>query len=283
MPVSVISGLAEIAAAYDLFVVDQWGVLHDGQHAPPSAIDALAQLKNAGKTVVLLSNSGKPAAQSHERLKQLGIGPDLYDGVVTSGEDVRRHLDRRPDRFYQTLGSRFFIFAWDADRSLVEGLDYQEVDDPADADFIIAAGTEHPTIDPYRPAIDAAMKCNLPMICANPDLVTVAPTGELKICPGLIAQTYEEMGGTVRWHGKPTRDVYELCFAISGPFARGLGIGDSLLHDIRGAQQSGLDSLFVTGGIHGEHFNGAPQPEIVAAVANEYDTQPTYAIPEFVW
>ena len=175
------------------------------------------------------------------------------------------------------------IFAWDADRSLVDGLDYEEVEDAAAAEFVIAAGTEHATLDPYRPAMEAAVAHDLPMICANPDLVTVAPTGELKICPGLIAQTYEEMGGTVRWHGKPTRDVYELCFAIAGPYGRGLGIGDSLLHDIRGAQQSGLDSLFVTGGIHGEHFDGAPQPELVAAVALKYETLPTYAIPDFVW
>ncbi|MGH7110829.1 MAG: HAD hydrolase-like protein, partial [Stellaceae bacterium] len=43
-------------------------------------------------------------------------------------------------------------------------------------------------------------------------------------------------------------------------------IGDSLRTDIAGAAAAGLDSLFVTGGIHAEEFGaGIPDPERVAA------------------
>ncbi len=283
MSVSKISGMAAIADAYDLFVVDQWGVLHDGTKTHPGAIEALEALKDAGKTVVVLSNSGKPADHSYERLETLGIDRSLYVDVVTSGEDVRRHLDRRPDPFYAGLGRRFFIFAWDPDRSLTEGLDYEEVDRIEDADFVIAAGTDRDPIDAYRTDLEAARALSLPMICANPDLISVQPDGSLKVCPGAIAEAYEDMGGTVRWHGKPTRSIYELCFQVAGPYARGVGIGDSLLHDIKGAENAGLDSVFVVNGIHRDDVGPQATEDELAALAHKHGTAPTFALRYFVW
>jgi len=283
MSLSKISGMAEIADAYDLFVVDQWGVLHDGSKVHPGAVEALQALKDAGKTVVVLSNSGKPAGHSHERMEALGIRRALYDDVVTSGEDVSRHLAGRPDPFYASLGKRFFIFAWDSDRALTEGLDFQEVDRIEDADFVIAAGTDRDGIDAYRAEIEAARARDLPMICANPDLISVQPDGSLKMCPGAIAKAYEEIGGTVRWHGKPTRSIYELCFEIAGDYANGIGVGDSLLHDIKGAENAGLDSVFVINGIHKDDLRPGSSEGELAALANLHDTAPTFALCRFVW
>ncbi len=275
--------MAEIADAYDLFVIDQWGVLHDGSKPHPGAIEALEALKEAGKSVVVLSNSGKPAEHSYERMAALGIERALYDDVVTSGEDVRRHLATRPDAFYQALGRRFFIFAWDSDRTLTEGLGYEEVERAEEADFVIAAGTDRDTIEAYRPELEAARARGLPMICANPDLISVQPDGSLKMCPGVIAQTYETLGGTVRWHGKPTRSIYELCFDLAGDYTKGVGIGDSLVHDIKGAENAGLDSVFVTNGIHRNEVGPDASAADLAALARAHDTAPTFALRFFVW
>jgi len=283
MSLSKIPGMAAIADAYDLFVVDQWGVLHDGSKTHPGAVEALVALKDAGKTVVVLSNSGKPAGHSYERMEALGIDRSLYVDVVTSGEDVRRHMDRRPDPFYAGLGRRFFIFAWDADRSLTEGLDYDEVSRIEDADFVIAAGTDRDPIDAYRAELEAARARDLPMICANPDLISVQPDGSLKMCPGAIAKAYEQMGGTVRWHGKPTRSIYELCFEVAGPYGKGIGVGDSLLHDIKGAENAGLDSVFVVNGIHRDDVGPKATESALVALADRHGTAPTFALCSFVW
>ena len=78
--------LASIADEYDLFLVDQWGVLHDGAKAHPDARDALRALRQAEKRVVLISNSSKRATVSVARLEALGIERDAFDGLVTSGE-----------------------------------------------------------------------------------------------------------------------------------------------------------------------------------------------------
>jgi ribonucleotide monophosphatase NagD (HAD superfamily) len=90
----------------------------------------------------------------------------------------------------------------------------------------------------------------------------------LHLCAGALAQRYEERGGRVRWHGKPHPAIYETCLGLLeiADRARILAIGDSLRTDIAGAAGVGIDSLFVTGGIHAEEFGaGTPDPGRVAA------------------
>ena len=53
-----IARLSALADSFDLFMIDQFGVLHDGVSPYLGAIECLASLKARGKGVVLLSNSG---------------------------------------------------------------------------------------------------------------------------------------------------------------------------------------------------------------------------------
>ena len=71
----------------------------------------------------------------------------------------------------------------------------------------------------------------------EPDLVGQF-TGGRKLarwCAGdALAVHYEGIGGTVRWHGKPYRSVYDSSMALLGiaDRARVLAVGDSLRTDI---------------------------------------------------
>jgi ribonucleotide monophosphatase NagD (HAD superfamily) len=58
MTVPLLPGIAPLAERYDGFILDLWGVLHDGRHPMPGALDALAHLREAGKRIVILSNAG---------------------------------------------------------------------------------------------------------------------------------------------------------------------------------------------------------------------------------
>lgn len=292
MPTRIIDGLGAIAEDYGLFVIDQWGVLHDGVTAHPGAIDAMQRLRalstRTGAGIALLSNSGKRVSASYDRLAALGIGRDLYDLVVTSGEEVHRGLLQRgrpdaTDPFYADLGRRFLGFWWDDDRGILEDCDVEEVDAIDEADFILCSGTDRQTLDAYRPTLARALERGLPMTCANPDRVSVQPDGTLKMCPGAVAEEYERMGGRVRWHGKPQREVYERIRAHFGTTARGLGIGDSLQHDIRGAVDSGLDSLFIAGGIHRDDLSRPLVPAELDALAENRGVTPTHAAEGFRW
>jgi len=283
MTCKIISGLSAIVDDYDLFLVDQWGVLHDGFNVHPGAVEAMENLRAAGKKVIILSNSGKRLQDSYIRMGGMGIKPSFYDHVVTSGEQVYGHLKANNDPFYQQLGKHYYIFTWDeGSKAIADGVGKQEVAHMDDADFVICTGTNQGDLNYYLPLLEKALARNLPLICANPDFVSVQPDGSLSMCPGTVAKAYEDMGGKVRWHGKPTKEVYDFCKNLEPDSTRILGIGDSLKHDIKGANDAGGDSLFVIGGIHGKEASGDEGSQ-VATLAEKHGIMPTYALNKFVW
>lgn len=283
-----IQGLGEIAEGYDLFLLDQWGVLHDGEVPYEGAIDALTQLRALGRPVVILSNSARRTHVGIEKMDAMGIPREYYDHLVTSGEQTWQALYHRNDSFHAGLGRRCLLFSWGDDRGLTGGgIDLEWVDDVSEADFILMAGTNREPLEHYEPVLQKALARGIPMICANPDLVSVTPEGELVICPGQVARRYEEIGGIVQWHGKPNRAVYETCFALYPEAKRILGIGDSLHHDIAGAAVAGIESLFIAAGIHapalGIQWGDEPDPARLQALFAEIGQTPDYAAPVFRW
>jgi ribonucleotide monophosphatase NagD (HAD superfamily) len=58
-------GLKGLADRFDVMLIDQWGVIHDGGDAPyPGAVECMRELQRLGKHIVLLSNSSKRKAGS---------------------------------------------------------------------------------------------------------------------------------------------------------------------------------------------------------------------------
>ena len=115
-------GLADLAGAYDAFLIDQWGVLHDGYVPYGGAVDCLRRLVAAGKRVVLISNSGRRAQESGERLARIGLSPDGYSDLVTSGEIAWRMLASGEGFCGPLVGRRAALFASDAHSHFAEGL-----------------------------------------------------------------------------------------------------------------------------------------------------------------
>jgi HAD superfamily hydrolase (TIGR01459 family) len=81
--------LRDLISRFDGFVIDQYGVLHDGVRPYPGAIAALEAINAAGKRAVLVTNSGKSAVANEERLARLGFARALYAALVSSGEAAR--------------------------------------------------------------------------------------------------------------------------------------------------------------------------------------------------
>lgn len=282
-----VDGIGALVDTFDTVLLDQWGVVHDGVTLHDGADEAIRKLKEAGKTIVILSNSGKRVDDSYDRMRKMGIPPEVFDGVITSGEVVHGNLLHRSDPFYAELGKNFLILAWDKNRGIVNGTDFVEVDTLEAADFILCAGTDRQDMDAYRPLLDDGLARGLPMVCANPDLVSVQPDGTLKICPGAIAEAYRAMGGVVKIHGKPAPEIYQAAdraLAAKGlSMGRAIGVGDSLIHDIRGASDAGHASLLICGGIHRQEIGDPITAAGLAEVARTYNATPDYAAPLFVW
>ncbi len=282
-----VEGIGALTDIFDTVLLDQWGVVHDGENLHDGAADAIDRLKAAGKQIVILSNSGKRVDDSYARMRRMGIEPETFDGVVTSGELVYRNMFHDNDPFYAELGKNFLMLAWDTGRGIVEGTRYREVETVGEADFILCAGTDRQDLEAYRDLLDGGLARHLPMVCANPDLVSVQPDGTLKICPGTIAETYRALGGVVKIHGKPAAEIYaaaETALREKGlAIGRAIGVGDSLVHDIKGASDAGHASLLICGGIHKDEIGDPVTQDALAEVSKTYGVTPDYAAPLFVW
>ena len=285
-----ISGLRELAPRYDGFILDLWGVIHDGLAPLPGAIDCLQSLIDAGKRIVLLSNAPRRADDVVRRITAVGVPVGLYHDVMSSGEEAWQHLKRRDDPFYAALGWRCLHIGSERDLEIREDLSLDYVDTPADAQFILNTGPAgwDDRIEDYEPVLREALARGLPMVCANPDLV-VQRGSTLHLCAGALAKWYEEAGGRVRWHGKPFRLVYDSCLVVLGIGERSriLAIGDSLRTDIAGAAGAGIDSLLIAGGIHADEFGlrGEEAPDLrrVEAALREGGYEPVGVAWRLCW
>jgi HAD superfamily hydrolase (TIGR01459 family) len=288
MTLRVIEGMRELAPRYDGFILDLWGVVHDGLAPFPGVLDCMERLIGAEKLLVLLSNAPRRADDVVRRIEKIGVPRRLYHAVLSSGEEAWQHLHRRDEAFYAALGRRCLHVCSERDLEMREGLDLEWVDAPEEADFILNTGPAEwdDTHEDYAPLLHAARARDLPMVCANPDLVVIHG-GRPALCAGAIAEQYEALGGIVRWHGKPYPSVYDSCLGLLGIADRRriLAIGDSLRTDIAGAAGAGIDSLLVVSGIHAVEFtrDGALDLDRIAAAIAESGTSPIGVAPGFSW
>ena len=159
---------AALAADYDGFILDLWGVVHDGTAPFPGVLDCMGRLVAAGKRVVLLSNAPRRADDVVRRIATIGVPEGLYHGVMSSGEEAWQCLHDRTDPFYAALGRRVLHIGSERDLEIREGLDLDFVATPDEADFILNTGPAlwQDTIDDYAPVLQAARERAICRWCA---------------------------------------------------------------------------------------------------------------------
>ncbi|WP_454019147.1 TIGR01459 family HAD-type hydrolase [Azospirillum sp. Marseille-Q6669] len=285
-----LSGIAPVIDRYDGVILDLWGVLHDGERPYPGVPECLDRLRAAGKVICLLSNAPRRTGGVIAKLDGMGIGRERYHHVMTSGEAAYDALRDRDDPWHAALGQRLYHIGPDRDMDVYEGLGYTLAASPDEADFVVNTGIVDfgESLSVYEPALEACRRRNLPMVCANPDLIVMVGE-QMVICAGTLAQRYEAMGGDVFWHGKPHAPVYDRCLSLMGIKDKGriLAVGDSLRTDVAGANAAGIDVALVTFGIHRDELGGAwgeaVDPDKLAAAAAAAGHQPTYGLPSLRW
>lgn len=254
-PLLALSGVVERYAA---IISDVWGVIHNGAVATVAACEALRRARAAGRPVLLVSNAPRPAADVIAQLDALGVPRDCYDDILTSGDLTRAKLAEDSWAWVHAVGPPHH-------RVLYEGLDVTFAD-PEEADIAVVSGLvddERETPEDYRGLVETYLEYEVPMLCANPDLV-VERGDKLIHCAGGIAALYEAMGGEVTYLGKPHAPVYAQALErLSGIAGRTLAardvlaIGDAVRTDMIGARDAGHDALFLAGGIHAAEAGSA--------------------------
>lgn len=284
------TGFASLADRFDGFILDLWGVIHDGVNAFPEAVDCLRRLRAAGKPTLLLSNVPRPNAAAQQLMRRMGIDDDAYTDILTSGEAVRRALEDPPDLWWAQLGQRLFHLGPSRDRGVFEGLPFVPVADPATADFVLNTGPDdhrNPSnMADFESVLRACALHRLPMICANPDLVVIRG-GVRVLCAGALAVRYRQLGGDVRALGKPDPAIYQPALArLNLSPDRVLAVGDALHTDIAGAAGVDIAACWVLGGIHADALgNGSGQFDTQRAedTATSEGLSPIATLPSFRW
>ena len=287
---TILPGLASVAGRYDAFVLDLWGCVHDGLKPYPLVPETLAAMRAAGKRVLMLSNVPRRVAPVHDMLAGMGIGRDLYDLVLSSGESAWRALKLRADAAHAALGRTGYHLGPARDVTIFDEGAAERSTDIATADFILCTGpqTDLAPLEAHEDLLAAARRRDLPMLCANPDLWVMRGDQRL-VCAGLIAARYAALGGRVVYHGKPHHAVYDTALDLLGkpPRGRVLCVGDGVLTDIAGAVGAGLDCALIPGGIHGAAHGLAmgemPDAARLDALLAGHAVRPTYAIPSLRW
>ncbi|KAL3752760.1 hypothetical protein ACJRO7_000194 [Eucalyptus globulus] len=300
-PLQSLSGIRHLAESrrFKAWFLDQFGVLHDGKQPYPGAISTLEKLASSGAKMVIISNSSRRASTTMEKMKHLGFDPSLFVGTITSGELTYQYLKRRDDAWFAALGTSCIHMTW-SDRGAIslEGLGLQVVENVAEAEFILAHGTEalgqasgsvRPMkLEDLEKILEQCAAKRIPMVVANPDFVTVEARA-LRVMPGTLASKYEKLGGDVKWMGKPGKIIYEAAMKMADVDASdSIAVGDSLHHDIKGANAVGIQSAFITCGIHASELGLNSFAEVadlsrVSALASKYSSCPSYVLPSFTW
>ncbi|HEV7458747.1 MAG TPA: TIGR01459 family HAD-type hydrolase [Roseococcus sp.] len=288
MTIKIYEGLAPLADQYDGYVLDLWGVVHDGRALYPGVAECLAMLRQQGKRVVFLTNAPRRAWFIQGMLDKMGLERGLYDGIISSGEVSWRWLKHRPEGWFQKFGPRAFHIGPERDLSVAEDGAAELVATPEEADFLLNTGPDPDrgshSVEAYRAALERCFAAKLPMVCVNPDRAVMVG-GEKLICAGALADIYLGWGGDVFEVGKPDPAVY-------GPVmealemtdrARVLAVGDTPHTDLAGAAAAGMDSLWAMTGLTANAHGDDPAPEVLARVAEEEGVRPVGALRSLKW
>lgn len=246
--------LTELCDYYNTFLIDQYGVIRDDLGIYPGAKTALKYLKKRGKNVVIISNSGKGSQLNISRLESIGVTSEHFDHVVTSGEVAAGYLNSLPQPDKRAR-RRCLTISDGADISLAERTGMVSVNLGDIADLIVFAGSEAErlSLDFYLKSLTTYAEAKTPAICVNPDIWKLYKN-ELVPASGKIAKIYEELGGRVEWIGKPYPLLYQSALALADvtDSANTICIGDSVDHDIKGANVMKLASALVLTGVSGK-------------------------------
>jgi len=261
--------LSEIHDKYDAFLIDLWGVMHNGIRLNSSAMGAVKELEDKGKRIIFLSNAPRPTKKVVEFLKKLKMEEKFLKNVLTSGEAAANSLKQNK------FGKKFYHLGPKRDDSLFSDIKKNKTT-IEECDFILCTGLfdSKEDLKHYEDILKNFIKKKI--VCTNPDLIVHRGNTE-EYCAGKIAEIFESLGGEVIYFGKPHKEVYLSCLDMN---QKTLVIGDNLKTDIKGANNMKLDSVFITSGIHRSKINNE---EGIKELLKKYNVSADYFQNELTW
>lgn len=201
------SSFADLIPRYDGFILDQFGVLHNGRKPLPGAVECVRELLAQKKKLVILSNSSSSSQSCLKKIEKIGFDPLWFEsGAVTSGEESIKYIAKRFGS--EAIAKKAIWLTYSGgpltpppSAFLGQCGSIELASDTKSADFIIAHGSEiwlqqdgrevslgsfmkDGSLTELAPILESCAENKLPMVCANPDFVVKVADGSTAHMPG---------------------------------------------------------------------------------------------------
>ena len=250
--------LTPLAARYDQFILDLDGCVWIGDEPTPRAVEALDELRGAGKRVAFATNDPRSATEDYvTRLWKLGLRASLRD-VVTVGGAVQHLLaDTRSGRTAFVIGTApLRRHVADAGLRVLNGTDLA-----SRAEVVVVGGTEDFVYDDLRQAT-LALRRGADFLATGRDPTYPRPDGLWPGTGAILAAVEYATGRTAEVVGKPQPQMLLTALDRLGD-GRTLVVGDRVDSDLAAAAAARLDgALVLTGEATREDADGFEPPPV---------------------
>ena len=287
-------GISDISDSYTGFVIDTWGVLHNGTTLFESVPECLKELQGRKKFVMLLSNTEKRADEAAAELKAMGLASTMYNSIVTSGEMLWQGIKNQSEGIFNGLGDTYYLIGGARTREFMKTLPVTETKDIGAAKFLLISGWDslNSDVSIYEDAIREAIRKRLKIICVHPDSRAMQGIDFVTGGTSMIAKRVQELGGVINIIGKPFKPIYHHAITVLHKNdiypGQTVMIGDTMGHDIVGGALVNMDTCLVRNGAHAPAFKTATTPGEVNKMLNllvsQYNgVRPSYLVDRLKW
>lgn len=264
--------LGAIADAFDVFLLDAFGVLNVGNSAIEGALARVQALQRQGKRVLVLTNGATfPAEGALKKFTDFGFEFALED-IVSSRDALGLALGARRETGY------WGVMAGSGARVETLGPPCKRLEACADVydaacGFLLLSASYW---DDEKQGLlhESLAKAPRPVLVGNPDIV--APREDhLSLEPGYFGYALAQSLGTeLALYGKPFGNIFDLAFSRLPDVdpARVAMVGDTLHTDVLGGAAYGVKTVLVSD--HGLFAGRDPVPFI-----SQTGITPDYIIP----
>lgn len=261
-----INGLRDVLDKYSSFIIDVYGVLHNGFTPYPGVLEMIDSLQDKKK--IFLSNAPRPANIVCQKINNMGININV-DQIFTSGDFFRYKFQNG-----MLDGKKIYLIGEGSNKDLLADMNLNQATsmEEADAAIILTFVEEGEDMREHFSQLEEALSHNLEIYCPNPDKI-VWYGSNLRYTGGYFADKYEKMGGKAHYFGKPHKEIYGHIIEKYN-LVNTLAIGDSLETDIAGANSSGIDSTLLLCGVHQKEND-------IEKLIEQYNIRPTYITQSF--